>query len=387
MATEINALEYKRRDGSIDCIRGLCVINVILLHISVHLPLDTYPSALGQLLPHRLFNIIFKSGYYGVIIFFVISGFLITSTSLKRWGYLHNISYKQFYWIRFARIAPSLLALLLILSIFHINGVEGFVLHNTSLAQALFAAITFHINWLELQINAHLPAGWDLLWSLSIEEMFYIFFPLVCLFIRNKFTFIFVMLIFIILGPFARTVFSANDTWSDHSYLSCMDGIAIGCLAALFASRVISENSRLLKYLLWIGLLMFSMVFFFRKQTYDIGLTPLGLNVTILELSIAFLLIVLNKNRIQLPGLKYISNFFQWFGKNSYEVYLTHMFVELPLFGTFYLVQKSSILTSLWCLLIVVLCGLLGHVIAKYYSEPMNRVLRNKSQHMTASKK
>jgi peptidoglycan/LPS O-acetylase OafA/YrhL len=312
------------------------------------------------------------------MVFFVISGFLITSNTIKRWGSIDNVPYKTFYFIRFARIAPSLLALLLILSLLHILGIEWFVIQNTSLIQALFSALTFQVNWLEYQTNSHLPAAWDLLWSLSVEEMFYLFFPVICIFIKNRIIFIFVMLAFIALGPFARTVFSTNDNWLDHSYLSCMDGIAIGCLAALFATMATFNKDKILKWFLWSGIVMFSIVFFFRKLTYDIGLTKVGLKVTILEVSIAFILIAIAKNQIQLPKLRFISSSLRWFGKNSYEIYLTHMLIEIPLFATFYLVQNSFVLSSLWCLAIVILCGLVGQIVSKYYSEPMNKVLRYK---------
>ena len=48
------------------------------------------------------------------------------------------------------------------------------------LPRALFSALTFHLNWLEAK-TGYLPANWDVMWSLSVEEMFYLFFPLVCL--------------------------------------------------------------------------------------------------------------------------------------------------------------------------------------------------------------
>lgn len=42
---------------------------------------------------------------------------------------------------------------------------------------------------------------------------------------------------FVIAGPFAR-VQTHNELWADCGYLSCMDGIALGCLAALLAARI-----------------------------------------------------------------------------------------------------------------------------------------------------
>jgi peptidoglycan/LPS O-acetylase OafA/YrhL len=73
-------LNKNYRNDGIDLFRGLSIIFVILLHINIRIPFNESP--LGQILPESINKIFFKSGYYGVIIFFVISGFLITSTSI-----------------------------------------------------------------------------------------------------------------------------------------------------------------------------------------------------------------------------------------------------------------------------------------------------------------
>jgi peptidoglycan/LPS O-acetylase OafA/YrhL len=56
-----------------------------------------------------------------------VSGFLITSTSLRRWGSLPRVNARDFYALRFARIAPLLLLLLIILSTLHAAGLKDFV--------------------------------------------------------------------------------------------------------------------------------------------------------------------------------------------------------------------------------------------------------------------
>ena len=59
--------------------------------------------------------------------FFVISGYLITSTSLRRWKGPETLEIKGFYLLRFARIAPLMILLLLILSGLHLANVPGYV--------------------------------------------------------------------------------------------------------------------------------------------------------------------------------------------------------------------------------------------------------------------
>jgi peptidoglycan/LPS O-acetylase OafA/YrhL len=335
----------------------------------------------NNLLPTKLTNIIFRSGYYGVIIFFVISGFLIATTSIKRFGVLQNISYNQFYKMRFARIMPCLFVLLTILSILDINGITGFVIKTTSLAQAIFSALTFQTNWLEAK-TGYLPASWDVLWSLSVEEIFYLFFPLVCLIFRKTYYFILAMFLFILIGPFARITFTENEIWSDHSYLSCMDGIAIGCLAALF-SHHFKLNKKIFLLILLTGISLFSFVFIFRKQAYDIGISKIGLNVTILEISIGLILIAMQEwytkgNRL---GSFWIAPI-RWFGQNSYEIYLIHSFFIIAIAGTLFDGKQSNLLILIWYGIVLALSGIIGQLVSSYFSEPMNNLLRQK-KHFT----
>ena len=219
---------------------------------------------------------------------------------------------------------PCFFALLIISILLHLMNMDGFVIQNASLGQTIFAALTFQINRLVANVGYPFPANWDVLWSLSVEEVFYLFFPLLCILLRKQKHLIIVMLMFIVIGPFARTQFTDNEIWSDHSYLSCMDGIAVGCLAAIVAKK--ARSKLMLISLLISGLILFSVIFFCRKQVFDLGMTALGLNVTILEIGIAFILIASLQMNIGLTGFARF-NFIQWFGRNSYEIYLTHSFI------------------------------------------------------------
>ena len=96
--------------------------------------------------------------------------------------------------------------------------VPGFVIETTSLARAALAALGMHLNWLEAR-TGYLPAAWNVLWSLSVEEAFYLAFPLLCMLALAtgerllKLT----LLLFVALGPFARVAFPDNEIWADHS--------------------------------------------------------------------------------------------------------------------------------------------------------------------------
>ncbi len=369
-------MPFNHRIDSIDFLRGLAIIAVILLHINLIIPFNK--SAIGQLFAPALYKIVFWSGYYGVIIFFVISGFLITTSSIKRWGSLKNVKYDQFYLIRFARIMPCLIGLLIILALLDRMGIEGFVIdpEQASLGQAVFSALTFNLNWLEAK-TGYLPAAWNVLWSLSVEEMFYLFFPLICRGVKKDLHFILLMLLFIILGPFARTLFTSNEIWIDHSYLSCMDGIALGCLAGLVACKVKFSKLNLL-ILQYSGIALTLLIVVFRKQVYDLGLTHIGLNVTILEIGMALLLIALYQKSITTDRRKnYLAMPFQWFGRNSYEIYLTHVFFVIIFTSIFTATNQSFDSVAFWYIAIIATSGIGGQLISNYYSTPINKALRS----------
>src|SRR6202167_5714321 len=151
-----------RRSASIDALRGLAIFFVLMNHVNMRLFLAKLPYF--EALPGQLRDALVWNGQNGVQIFFAISGFLITSTTLSRWGTLSSIRVRDFYLLRFARIAPLLLALLLALSIVHLTGLPGFVVEDGTggLGSALFAALTFHINLLGAE-RGYLASSWDIL--------------------------------------------------------------------------------------------------------------------------------------------------------------------------------------------------------------------------------
>src|ERR1700693_6410474 len=205
-----------RLDG-VDVLRGLAILFVVLNHVHMRLAIASIPYAANISKP--LIASLIWNGQFGVQIFFAVSGFLITSTALRRWGTLSNISLRDFYLLRFARIAPMLLALLAVLTALHYANVTPFVVSEKTggIGRALQAALTLHVNVLQAH-RGWLPANWGVLWSLSVEEMFYLFFPLLARFLGRTRAFSAVLLGFVALGPFARTIFAhGNEIWEEQS--------------------------------------------------------------------------------------------------------------------------------------------------------------------------
>jgi peptidoglycan/LPS O-acetylase OafA/YrhL len=399
MSQPVATQKPEKRVPGIDLLRGLCIVAVVLHHINLRIHFRD--SSLGQMIGPAANRVLFWNGYYGVRMFFVISGFLITTWSLKRWGSLSRLDRRQFYRMRFARIVPCLAALLILLSVLDRMGVPRFTINtqHTSLGRALLAALTFHVNWLEAR-TGYLPAAWDVLWSLSVEEVFYVFFPLLSTLLRKPALLIALFSCFVIAGPFAR-VQTHNELWADYGYLSCMDGIALGCLAAMLVAKVRFNHKKLNLALRIVGAALCLLITVFRGTAARLALYKVGLDVTTLQLGAALLLIALQQSfaaRATLDHSLLLSSnvrttsaamlrslgsalfrstgFLRWFGRNSYEVYLTHMLVVWPMVGLFFHFHQGLNTAVLWFFAITAFTGIAGDVLARSYSDPLNRRLR-----------
>ncbi len=359
-----------RIDG-IDILRAFAIFFVLMLHVHVHLVLDKVHYGRG--IPRDLLRALVWNGQTGVQMFFAVSGFLITTTSLRRWGVLSKISLRGFYLMRFARIAPLLLALLAVLSPLHLAGINGFVIapQQGGLGRALAAALTFHINVLSAH-RGYLPGPWDILWSLSVEEMFYLFFPLACVLFARRKLLVPLLCIFVVLGPIART--HGNPIWREKSYLGGMDAIALGCLTALLCSRV-QFSSKLLRIFGACGAVLLIFVLCFGRLVYAWGLDEVGLGMTVLAIGTCLVMIAASQSKWKAPR---VLGPFLDLGQRSYEVYLTHMFVVLALFHFFLELGKPMLAVPVLFVATVVLSTLLGDGVARLYSEPMNRMLRRR---------
>jgi peptidoglycan/LPS O-acetylase OafA/YrhL len=306
----------------------------------------------------------------------VISGFLITGLSIRRWGSLGTVHTGRFCRMRMARIVPCLLLILAVLTGLHFLGVPGAEMYGdrASLGRSLTAALTFHMNWLEGHYGWSPPA-WGVLWSLSIEEVFYLAFPLVCLFIRSEKVFAWALSALILAGPINRVIYADDQPWGAYAYLSCMDGMAFGCLAALITARV-TLSERLLRISLVAGAVLAALVLVFcNEDDYHTGIARYGLNVTALEIGVAMMLVPLGKgvgNRAMSIGTSWLRALGRW----SYEIYLFHMLPLILLMLWFRREERSSVVTVSAYVAMLLASVLLGFLVSRFFSEPLNRRLR-----------
>jgi peptidoglycan/LPS O-acetylase OafA/YrhL len=372
--TQTNAAvrhSWKRVDG-VDLLRGLAILLVLLNHVNMRLVIEHVPYTAG--LPKPLVHAFVWNGQFGVQIFFAISGFLITSITLKRWGALRDIKIRDFYLLRVARIGPLLLALLAVLSILHFAGLDDFVVRQKTggLGRALLAALTFHVNVLEAR-RGYLPGNWDVLWSLSVEEMFYLFFPIAAWLLGRVKLFVPFLFVFIVLGPFGRTVLAhGNDTWQEYSYLGGMDAIALGCLTALIASRA-KFSPLALRILAWTGLTIVIGLLAFSGFPFLFPLGATGLEETFLAIGACMVIIASARTQWQCPT---VLRPFLRMGQRSYEVYLTHMFVVFGFFHLFLAIDKPMWFVPVFFIVTIIVATILGDLVASLYSDRMNATLR-----------
>ncbi|HEX5284638.1 MAG TPA: acyltransferase, partial [Bryocella sp.] len=322
-----------RLDG-IDILRGLSILAVILLHIWIRFALSG--TKLASHWPRPLSHLVFFNGGNGVTAFFAVSGFLITLTSLRRFGSLEALRPRAFYRIRFARIVPLLLLLLAVLSALHLLHVDDYRINEKffTLPRALFAALTFHLNWLEAARGKYLPACWTVLWSLSIEEMFYLFFPLVSLVLFRagrvgRYAWITLALALFTVGPWARVVWPKTDLQAENSYLAGMASIALGCLTAIVVEQLSRRAMnatflRIVQVAGWAGILVIAIWPTWHHVLRGIGKS--GTDDSLLALSVCLVMAAVTLRRK--PGSLWTAAL-RWFGRHSYELYLSHEFVVI----------------------------------------------------------
>ena len=352
-------LRNPQRNQIIDLLRGLSLLMVIGSHFGL---LDALLRPSGKIFwGCPVDDILSGMGFYGVEVFFVISGFLITSLSLRRFPVLPQISWPQFWWMRFSRLMPMLALSVLVMLLFNSLCLEGFVFRsNADFWRALFNLFTFRYN--ELFDTGVSPAPWSPLWSLSVEEMFYLGFPLICWALAGPkamswlFTALIAISIYLKAGRFVGI----------HSTLGNMDLLATGCLLALARpQRLRHWGSPLLRLILGfgaviVGLSLISFCVLWAHPFFPYWWAPsiCGVGAVLILAASQLLTLPRTSGSILFP--------ISVLGIVSYEAYLVHQ----PLRNYLALLDVNNV----WLVVAaVVVIALALHI---YFSEPLNELLR-----------
>lgn len=266
-------------------------------------------------------------GGFGVTLFFFISGFLITRLLIAERRSKGRIGLRQFYIRRFIRLYPALIFMLGVsTAVFWLSGLAG-----PSWLE-MFAGVFYFSNIFQLLADmgqVEPVMAWRPLWSLAVEEHFYLFFPafMVILGAFRK-RFVWGMLILLILVPLWRTTIAYNDWFEAETYTYMMtdtriDSILWGCLLSTLLDRQ-SWHAVLKRLIGWVpvltalGALLFT--FLFRdemfRMTFRFSLQGAALFVLILNLYFFERLSPIFK----ILELKFLS----YLGILSYGLYLWH---------------------------------------------------------------
>ncbi|WP_064196827.1 MULTISPECIES: acyltransferase [Emticicia] len=269
----------------------------------------------------------FPISYLGVCMFFVLSGFLITRILLQskqkdeETGGKHNKSIKKFFIRRTIRIFPIYYLTILVLFLLNIEPVREKIWWYLTYSTNIYIAIKQ--TWL---------GSSDHLWSLAVEEQFYLFFPFIVFFISSKIL-PKVLWGFIFLSVGLRLFFYLNETaWMTPYVLTptCLDAFGMGGLLAYFYFHKSEKLKQIITNKIWlmISLLLYIGIVIWGKQF------PEGHNIiTVVFLRLfesLFSLFFVGNAVYGFEGTtkKILENrAFVYIGRISYGIYIYHKFI------------------------------------------------------------
>ena len=226
MRTQIISKE-KLKYPSLNGLRAISLVFVILLHEQVNRHI--FDGINRNKFLYLITNFL-CTGLLGVHVFFVISGFLITSLLLQEERQNKTVSLKNFYMRRTLRIFPAYYFVLLIYFIFQSFGYLS--ISNASWLTAL--TYKKYFNWKLEWFTAHF-------WSLSVEEQFYLFWPLVFVFAPKHRKAVAICIVPLV--PCMRIFHHYHPITflNDQTLFFSIDTLAIGCLCALYKEEILNK--------------------------------------------------------------------------------------------------------------------------------------------------
>ena len=295
----------------IDGLRAIAVSVVILYHAQI--------TFFG-------YNL-FPGGFIGVDIFFVISGYLITSIILKELTQTGSFSFKNFYQRRISRLLPVLLVVILTTIPFawiYINPINLIETLKSILYSLVFSSnFYFHYTGQEYADISSLFKPFLHTWSLSVEEQYYILFPLVLMFLfksDKKYLIHIFILGFIISLGFADWTSKNNSSISFYFLHTRIWELLAGSILAYFEIKLghRSKNLTLNQIFPSFGMLLLGhAILFFNEEMYHpsyITLSPV--------IGVGLIIWFSNKNELITKILS--SKLFVGVGLISYSLYLWH---------------------------------------------------------------
>jgi peptidoglycan/LPS O-acetylase OafA/YrhL len=304
----------------IDGIRGLAVFVVVLFHF---LNNSYQNSDLGNLNSFEIFLMkITSSGWCGVDLFFVLSGYLIGSILIS--NKQSDNFFRVFYIRRFLRILPIYFLFL----ISYIACRYFFFNENLNLFEKSFpmAAYFFFIQNFLMSAQGHFgPNALTPTWSLAVEEQFYLIIPFIIYYL-NKNQIIFVCLICVIFSFYYRS--NASNWYEEYThFISRIDAPFLGIVLAILRDEKV-EYYRIFKSLFFRVVLMVLLVMIYTVNK--------SINHLIISTVFVFLIDYLLNLSEESHLIQFCTrNWILILGKYSFFIYLFHQLINGLFFAIF----------------------------------------------------
>ncbi|MCU1748133.1 acyltransferase family protein [Pseudomonas sp. 6D_7.1_Bac1] len=304
-----------KRIMDIELLRGIAVLGVLFHHMQGSLFTDTVPllqaiTAFGQ-------------PWWGVDLFFAISGFVIArslipalqgcSTRQEYWEQTRN------FWLRRAfRLLPSawLWLVLMLLACVFINRSAAFGTLHANL-QATLAAVAQYANFRFADSFYHYEYGTSFVyWSLSLEEQFYLLFPLLILVCRKHLVWALLALVAVQLFTLRTPILMVVRT----------DALALGVLLAMWSAQpgyVRWEPTFLRRP--WVGVSVLLAIAVALSVLATDRFTFINSRIGAIAVLSAVLVWVASYNRDYLMPAGLLKSLMTWIGSRSYGIYLIHI--------------------------------------------------------------
>jgi peptidoglycan/LPS O-acetylase OafA/YrhL len=318
----------------IDGLRAIGVISVIFYHLKI-----------------SFFNFdLFSGGFLGVDVFFVISGYLITTIIINELNHSNSFSFVNFYLRRARRILPALYLVMLVsipVALIFLRPAELVNYSNSILYTLIFLSNFFFYNS-TTDYGAELSLEIPFLhtWTLSVEEQFYLLFPIFLFFVYKFFKeklFIFLSIVAISSLLFAHWAHFDHPLFNFYFSFSRAWELLAGSLVAYIKLKKKREHHRFLKEVCpFAGIfsIFFSIFFFSTELTHPSFFTLFAV--------IGTCLVIFYTDKPSIVYKCLSINYMVFIGLISYSLYIWHYpvlsFVKIQEFGFDNLITKIVIL-------------------------------------------
>ena len=304
-------------------LHGLRAIATVLVIIT-HVELFKAKWGLPNLYKYKLIQ---EFGTIGVDFFFVLSGFLITYLLFKEKEKYNKVSIKNFYIRRVLRIWPLYyIVLILVFFILPFIGypeVPGLNIHDDFYER--LTLFTFFLPNVSKAFYDFVPYG-GIMWSVGVEEQFYLIWPLILAFSNKYFKNIVSVFVFLILIK-ALTILPVFDNF-DHTIgirkFLAMLRLEIMAIGGIGAWLLYFKKKSVHAYLLndFIQIISYTSIFVI------IYFLPSSLNeAKHIFLGFLFIIIILNVSSNNRSFIKLENKYFRFLGNISYGMYMYHMII------------------------------------------------------------